>query len=225
MDLKIIEGVLNFRENVYPERKDLFGTLATGQSPHVLFITCSDSRIDPNLVTCADPGDLFICRNAGNIIPPHSNETGGMTASVEYAVAVLGVDDIVICGHTDCGAVKGALNVDQLKGLPHVKEWLSHCRSAMEIVRERNGIDSEACIGHEHLDEAIEENVLQQLQHLRTHPAVAAKLATGKVRLHGWVYDIEKGEIRCSDGGAFVDFRDQYAEEIEAVNEKRFFTE
>lgn len=225
MDLKIIEGVLNFRENVYPERKDLFGTLATGQSPHVLFITCSDSRIDPNLVTCADPGDLFICRNAGNIIPPHSNETGGMTASVEYAVAVLGVDDIVICGHTDCGAVKGALNVDQLKGLPHVKEWLGHCRSAMEIVRERNGIDSEACIGHEHLDEAIEENVLQQLQHLRTHPAVAAKLATGKVRLHGWVYDIEKGEIRCSDGGAFVDFRDQYAEEIEAVNEKRFFTE
>lgn len=225
MDLKIIEGVLNFRENVYPERKDLFGTLATGQSPHVLFITCSDSRIDPNLVTCADPGDLFICRNAGNIIPPHSNETGGMTASVEYAVAVLGVEDIVICGHTDCGAVKGALNVDQLKGLPHVKEWLSHCRSAMEIVRERNGIDSEACIGHEHLDEAIEENVLQQLQHLRTHPAVAAKLATGKVRLHGWVYDIEKGEIRCSDGGAFVDFRDQYAEEIEAVNEKRFFTE
>lgn len=225
MDLKIIEGVLNFRENVYPERKDLFGTLATGQNPHVLFITCSDSRIDPNLVTCADPGDLFICRNAGNIIPPHSNETGGMTASVEYAVAVLGVEDIVICGHTDCGAVKGALNVDQLKGLPHVKEWLSHCRSAMEIVRERNGIDSEACIGHEHLDEAIEENVLQQLQHLRTHPAVAAKLATGKVRLHGWVYDIEKGEIRCSDGGAFVDFRDQYAEEIEAVNEKRFFTE
>ncbi|WP_420589330.1 carbonic anhydrase [Bacterioplanoides sp.] len=224
MDLKIIEGVLNFREKVYPERKDLFGTLATGQSPHVLFITCSDSRIDPNLVTSADPGDLFICRNAGNIIPPHSNETGGMTASVEYAVAVLGVEDIVICGHTDCGAIKGALNVEQLKGLPHVKEWLSHCRSAMEIVRERNGIDTEACIGHEHLGEAIEENVLQQLQHLRTHPAVAAKLATGKVRLHGWVYDIEKGDMRCSDGGPFVDFQDQYAAEIDAVNEKRFFS-
>lgn len=225
MDLKIIEGVLNFRENIYPERKDLFGTLATGQSPHVLFITCSDSRIDPNLVTSADPGDLFICRNAGNIIPPHSNETGGMTASVEYAVAVLGVDDIIICGHTDCGAVKGALNVEQLKGLPHVKEWLGHCRSAMEIVRERHGIDSEGCIDHEHLNEAIEENVLQQLQHLRTHPAVAAKLATGKVRLHGWVYDIEKGEIRCSDGGPFVEFQDQYVEEINAVNEKRFFSE
>jgi carbonic anhydrase len=224
VDLNIIEGVLNFREKVYPERKDLFGTLANGQSPHVLFITCSDSRIDPNLVTSADPGDLFICRNAGNIIPPHSTETGGMTASVEYAVAVLGVEDIVICGHTDCGAIKGALNVEQLKGLPHVKEWLSHCRSAMEIVRERNGIDSEACIGHEHLGEAIEENVLQQLQHLRTHPAVAAKLATGKVRLHGWVYDIEKGEIRCSDGGPFTDFQELYAAEVTAVNERRFFS-
>lgn len=224
MDLKIIEGVLNFREKVYPERKDLFGTLANGQSPQVLFITCSDSRIDPNLVTSADPGDLFICRNAGNIIPPHSNETGGMTASVEYAVAVLGIQDIIICGHTDCGAIKGALNIGELKGLPHVREWLSHTRSAMEIVRERHEIDCEACIDHEHLNEAIEENVLQQLQHLRTHPAVAAKLATDKVRLHGWIYDIEKGEIRCSSGNRFVDFHDQYAAEIETVNEKRFFS-
>ncbi|MFC3681712.1 carbonic anhydrase [Bacterioplanoides pacificum] len=223
MDLKIIEGVLNFREKVYPQRKDLFGTLATGQSPQALFITCSDSRIDPNMVTSADPGDLFICRNAGNIIPPHSNETGGMTASVEYAVAVLGVKDIIICGHTDCGAITGALNVQQMKGLPHVKEWLGHCRSAMEIVRERHDIDSDGCIGHEYLNEAIEENVLQQLQHLRTHPAVAAKLATNKVRLHGWVYNIERGEIRCSEGGPFVDFHDHYLEEIEAVNEKRFF--
>jgi len=220
----VISGVAKFQRDVYPEKKETFKKLATGQNPEVLFITCADSRIDPNLVTQTDPGELFICRNAGNIIPPHSNETGGMTASVEYAVAVLGVEDIVICGHTDCGAIKGALNVEQLKGLPHVKEWLSHCRSAMEIVRERNGIDTEACIGHEHLGEAIEENVLQQLQHLRTHPAVAAKLATGKVRLHGWVYDIEKGDMRCSDGGPFVDFQDQYAAEIDAVNEKRFFS-
>lgn len=221
MDLKIIEGVLNFRNKIYPQRKDLFGTLADGQNPHVLFITCSDSRVDPNLVTSADPGDLFICRNAGNVIPPHSNETGGMTASVEYAVAVLGVKDIIICGHTDCGAIKGALNVEQLKGLPHVKEWLSHCRSAMEIVRERNGIPSEECIGHEHLNEAIEENVVQQLQHLRTHPAVAAKLATGKVRLHGWVYNIEKGEIRCTNDHQFAEFSQQYEAEIEAVKQKK----
>jgi carbonic anhydrase len=194
----------------------LFGTLAGGQSPEVLFITCSDSRIDPNLLTGSDPGDLFICRNAGNVIPPHSNETGGMTASIEYAVAVLGVRHIIVCGHTDCGAVKGALDMDGLNGLPHVKEWLGHCRSAMEIVRERNGINSGACLGHEHLNEAIEENVLQQVQHLRTHPVVAAKLATGKVEIHGWVYNIETGGIRSSSqsGTRFLEFEDRYQTEI-----------
>ncbi|MGB1091508.1 MAG: carbonic anhydrase, partial [Oceanobacter sp.] len=87
---KLVQGVLNFQKNVYPENKDLFGELADGQSPDVLFITCSDSRIDPNLVTGSEPGDLFICRNAGNIVPPHNTNTGGMTASIEYAVAVLG---------------------------------------------------------------------------------------------------------------------------------------
>ncbi|MDK2779617.1 MAG: carbonic anhydrase [Pseudomonadota bacterium] len=216
---KIVKGVLNFRKNVYPENKDLFGTLATGQSPEILFITCSDSRVDPNLVTGSAPGDLFICRNAGNIVPPHSNETGGMTASIEYAVAVLGVRHIIICGHTDCGAVTGALNLNKLEGLPHVKEWLGHCRSAMEIVRERNGIPANECVGHEHLNEAIEENVLQQVQHIRTHPVVAAKMATGKVHIHGWIYDIKSGGVRCCDQNSrtFHDFDEHYADVIARV--------
>lgn len=213
---KLIEGVLNFRKNVYPEHKDLFGTLAEGQNPDVLFITCSDSRIDPNLVTGANPGDLFICRNAGNIIPPHSNETGGMTASIEYAVAVLGIRHIIICGHTDCGAIKGALDLNALNGLPHVKEWLSHCRSAMEIVRERHNIPFNQCVPPELLNEAIEENVLQQVQHIRTHPVVAAKLATGKVEIHGWIYNIKKGGIRCCslNDRVFKSFEEQYADII-----------
>src|SRR5690606_40064326 len=92
-----------------------------------------------------------ICRNAGNVIPPHSNETGGMTASIEYAVAVLGVRHIIVCGHTDCGAIKGALDIPALKGLPHVKEWLGHCRSAMEIVRERHGIDGDTPLDPKYL--------------------------------------------------------------------------
>jgi carbonic anhydrase len=215
----VIRGVLNFREKVYPTRKDLFGTLAGGQSPEFLFITCSDSRIDPNLLTGSDPGDLFICRNAGNVIPPHSNETGGMTASIEYAVAVLGVRHIIVCGHTDCGAVKGALDMSTVKALPHVSEWLGHCRSAMEIVRERNGLASGSVLGHEHLNEAIEENVLQQVQHLRTHPVVAAKLATDKLEIHGWVYNIETGGIRCCghDSRAFEDFDTRYADDIAAL--------
>ncbi|MBZ2168711.1 MULTISPECIES: carbonic anhydrase [Marinobacter] len=212
----IVRGVLDFRQNVYPKRKDLFGALADGQNPDVLFITCSDSRIDPNLVTGTNPGDLFICRNAGNIIPPHSNETGGMTASIEYAVAVLQVRHIIICGHTDCGAVKGAMNISALKGLPHVKEWLGHCRSAMEIVRERNNVPTEFSLDSQYLNEAIEENVLQQVQHLRTHPVVAVKLAMQKVQIHGWVYNIKTGDIRCCgrDSMDFKSFDEFYAEEI-----------
>ena len=217
----IVRGVLDFRKNVYPEHKDLFGALADSQNPDVLFFTCSDSRIDPNMVTGSNPGDLFICRNAGNVIPPHSNETGGMTASIEYAVAVLNVRHIIVCGHTDCGAIKGALNVPALKGLPHVKEWLGHCRSAMEIVRERHGIDGDAPLDPKYLNEAIEENVLQQVQHLRTHPVVAAKLATGKIEIHGWVYDIKSGNIRCCgrDSIEFKNFDDYYAETIARVAE------
>ncbi len=215
----LVRGVLAFQQDVYPKKKDLFGSLASGQNPDVLFITCSDSRIDPNMVTGSNPGDLFICRNAGNIIPPHSNETGGMTASIEYAVAVLGVRHIIVCGHTDCGAVKGALNVDALKGLPHVKEWLGHCRSAMEIVRERHDIETGSCLDECYLDEAIEENVLQQVQHLRTHPIVAAKLATHKVQIHGWVYDIKSGGIRCCGhlSEQFTDFNDHYADVIASL--------
>jgi len=216
----IVQGVLTFRSDIYPKRKDLFRSLADSQNPDVLFVTCSDSRIDPNLVTGSHPGDLFICRNAGNIVPPHSNDTGGMTASIEYAVAVLKVRHIIICGHTDCGAIKGALDLNALDGLPHVREWLGHCRSAMEIVRERHGIPSGACLDHEHMDEAIEENVLQQVQHLRTHPVVAAKLATGKIQIHGWIYDIESGEIRCCGQNSleFQQFDDFYADVIERIN-------
>ena len=190
----VISGVAKFQKEVYPEKKGTFEKLANGQSPEVLFITCSDSRIDPNLVTQTDPGELFICRNAGNIVPPHSNQTGGMTASIEFAVAALGVSHIVVCGHTDCGAMKGALNPEALSSLPHVKEWLGHCRCATEVVKERHGE-----VGYEQLDEVTQENVVQQLQHLRTHPTVAAKIAAGKVKLHGWVYNIGSGDVLCYD--------------------------
>lgn len=217
---KIIRGVLNFKRNVYPQRKDLFEHLVNdGQSPETLFITCSDSRIDPNMVTGSEPGDLFIFRNVGNVVPPHSNETGGTTSAIEYAVSVLKVTNIIICGHTDCGAITGALDTSQLKGLPHVKEWLGHCRSAMEVVRERNGLGSGAPLGHEYLNAAIEENVLQQVQHLRTHPAVAAKLATGKIKVHGWVYDIKTGQVRCAmhDDFKFHRFEEYFSEQIKEL--------
>lgn len=193
---QLINGVLKFQNTVFPDQKTLFGELANSQSPDVLFITCSDSRIDPNLVTQSKPGDLFICRNAGNIVPPHSQATGGMTASIEYAVAVLGVKHIVVCGHSDCGAMKGALNMSALDSLPHVKEWLGHARSAIEVVKAQgNEMDASQ------LQRVTEENVLQQLQNLKTHPVVAAKLASSELTLHAWMYEIESGEVCCSDPG------------------------
>ncbi|GAC13273.1 carbonic anhydrase [Aliiglaciecola lipolytica] len=205
----VISGVAKFQKEVFPGKKATFKKLANGQNPEVLFITCADSRIDPNLVTQTEPGELFICRNAGNIVPPHSNQTGGMTASIEFAVAALGVSHIVVCGHTDCGAMKGAINPEGLDELPHVKEWLGHCRCASAVVKEKCGE-----IGLEHLDMLTEENVVQQLQHLRTHPAVAAKLASGQVKLHGWVYHIESGSVLCynSTSGKFEPMDQVYAE-------------
>ncbi len=190
----VISGVAKFQKEVFPKNKEIFEKLANGQEPEVLFITCADSRIDPNLVTQTGPGDLFICRNAGNIVPPHTTHTGGMTASIEFAVAALGVRHIIICGHSDCGAMKGALDPDSLDALPHVKEWLGHCRCATEVVKEKHGD-----LSADYLDEVTKENVLQQMQHIRTHPAVAAKLATKQVQLHGWLYDIESGSVLCYD--------------------------
>lgn len=191
---KLISGVAKFQEKAFVDHKELFESLANSQEPEVLFITCADSRIDPSLITQTLPGDLFICRNAGNIVPPHSNATGGMTASIEFAVAVLGVKHIVVCGHTGCGAMKGALNPDTLKTLPHVSNWLSHCAAAQARVKGRH-----KTVTDEHLLEMTEENVILQLKHLETHPCVAEKMATGSIELHGWVYGIADGTVTTYD--------------------------
>lgn len=189
----VIEGVLKFRSEVFPRHKALFSDLANGQSPQVLFITCADSRIDPSLVTQCEPGELFICRNAGNIVPPWGAAAESNTASIEYAISVLGVSDLVVCGHTDCGAMKGALSPEGLTQLPQVSGWLGHSQAAVSTAKARHpGLEGAAL-----LEAVTEENVLLQLQHLRTHPAVSAALARGTLRLHGWVYDIGAGEIRA----------------------------
>jgi len=206
---KVVSGIVEFQKGSFKQHESLFSELANGQSPEVLFVTCADSRIDPNLVTQTQPGDLFICRNAGNIVPPHTRQAGGVTASIEYAVAVLGVKDIVICGHTDCGAMKGAMNLDAVAELPHVRDWLEHSRAAVEVARATPGKSSP----HEELIRVTEENVLLQLQHLRTHPAVAAKIRNGEIGLHGWVYHIESGEVTCYDDPAakFIPLEERYA--------------
>ena len=205
-------GVVRFQTEVFPENQALFESLAKGQSPEALFITCSDSRIETAMLTQTAPGELFICRNAGNIVPPHTQQTGGMTASIEFAVAVLKVPHIVICGHTECGAMKGAMNLDALDGLPHVREWLDFSKAAVDVAAHLAEGKSDA----EKMQVLLEQNVILQLTHLRTHPTVAVRLAKGELRLHGWVYDIRTGDVTAYDEakGAFVPVPELYAAEV-----------
>lgn len=207
----VVKGVLAFQKAGFEQRKQLFNDLATGQNPNILFITCSDSRIDPNLLTDSEPGGLFICRNAGNIVPPHNNTTGGVTASIEYAVTILGVKEVIICGHTDCGAMKGVISPESLEETPHVKEWLSNCTSAKNIVKAQHGF-----LDHTLLDQVTQANVFMQLQHLRTHPCIATKLAMKQIRIHGWVYSIKSGRVNVLDESTneFIHFENAYPDLI-----------
>jgi len=213
---KVVSGVVKFKNSSFEERKKLFAELANGQSPETLFITCSDSRIDPNMVTQTEPGELFIIRNAGNIVPPNARIAGGVTASIEFAVSALGVRHIVVCGHADCGAMKGALNPGALTDLPHVQNWLDHSRAAVEVVRAKYGQATT-----KELDKVTEANIVLQMQHLRTHPAVAAKLSTKEVDLHGWVYDIEHGTVSAYDEqqDKFVPIEERYASLMASADE------
>lgn len=208
-------GVIKFQREVFPEKQELFERLSSGQSPEALFITCSDSRIETAMLTQTDPGELFICRNAGNIVPPHTNQTGGMTASIEFAIGALRIPNIVICGHTECGAMKGAMNRDALTHLPHVREWLGFSQGAVDITEALgSGLDPEA-----KMRMLLEQNVILQLQHLKTHPTVAVALAQKAVQLHGWVYDIKTGAVSAFDelNHTWVPIEDRYAAEAAKV--------
>jgi len=205
----LIPGVLRFQRGVYPQHRERFERLAEGQAPQTLFITCADSRIDPAFITQTLPGELFVCRNAGNIVPPNGADGRGMTATVEYAVGALAVTDIVVCGHSDCGAMKGALDPDSLREFPHVAQWLSHAAAALRVTQ-RHDCDSEAA----RLKTLTRENVRLQLQHLRTHPYVAAGLSQGRLSLHGWVYDIRSGDVAAytPETGNFVSLGEVYGD-------------
>ena len=220
---KLIRGIHQFREENFVPMQDLFEQLAKGQKPETLFITCSDSRIDPGLLTRAQPGDLFILRNAGNIVPPHGAGNGGEAATIEFAVAALGVKDIIVCGHTHCGAMKGLLDPGQVAALPAVAAWLGHAEATRNIVRDNYGhLDGDRLV-----TATVEENVLVQLENLRTLPAVASRLVKGDLRLHGWVYKIETGEVFAYDpaGNQFVQVAEyRYPEEQAAMRRRTVAT-
>jgi carbonic anhydrase len=187
---KFLGGVSRFQKDIYPQHQDLFEKLALGQRPEALFITCADSRIDPCLLTQTKPGELFICRVIGNIVPPYPDALGGVSATVEYAVGVLRVPEVIVCGHTDCGVMKGALNPDALADFPNVAAWLRYAQ-----VEHRDAEPSAEVVLA-----LTERNVAAQLENLRSHPAVAARLKAGDLALHGWVYHIGPGTVTAYDG-------------------------
>lgn len=193
---KILAGVRRFTTEEFPQSRSFFEQLASKQQkPQALFITCSDSRVHPNLITQTEPGDLFLLRNAGNIVPPYSAASGGEAATIEYSVEVLGIRNIIICGHSQCGAMKALLNPPDLEHLPAVKAWCGHAESTRRIVEQkyRHLVSEDLAVA------ATEENVLVQMNNLSTHPSVAVRLSSGELHIHGWYYDIGRGRIHHYD--------------------------
>jgi carbonic anhydrase len=204
---KLVRGVAEFVHSVHKREKALFDKLAAHQSPDVLFITCSDSRIDPTLMTQTKPGELFIVRNAGNIIPPPAAGLGGEAASIEYAVSVLGVKDVIVCGHSDCGAMKAVMAPGSVEGLVAVPGFLAHADSTRALVLHHFPDASP----EQQMLAAIELNVLVQIEHLRLLPFVRDACDAGRLEVHAWLFDIGRGDIRAfdSDSQHFVPITDE----------------
>ena len=209
---KLKEGILQFQREVYAARQQEYETAASyPQKPHTLLITCADSRIDPEALTQSVPGEIFVTRNIGNMVPAYGEMLGGVSAVIEYAVDALHVQHAVICGHTDCGAMKGILaGPNALDEMPTVKSWLRNADAAKRVA---STLDA----GPPSLHTMTEQNVLLQMQHLRTHPSVAGAMARGALTVSGWVYDIARGDVRIfnEDEQRFISLRESTA----ALNE------
>lgn len=202
---RIAAGVHKFQTEIFPQQRQLFESLRKRQDPLALFITCADSRILPNLITQSAPGEIFTDRNPGNMVPPYGEFIGGVTSGVEYAMLVLKVPLIIVCGHTDCGVMKALLHPESANGMPGVQQWMLHGNEARHrVLRDYPDRSDE-----EQVIRLAEANVLQQVENLKTHPSVASRLAAGEVLLRGWVYDIGSGAIRQADPetGEFTEFR------------------
>jgi carbonic anhydrase len=190
----LIKGIREFQSSYFQQNQELFEQLGEGQTPSVLFITCSDSRIVPSLIVQADPGDLFVIRNAGNIMPPFGAANGGEGAALEYAIQALNIDQIIVCGHNHCGAMKGLLKLNELQdSMPLVYDWLKHADATRQVVKENYSEFK----GEELLDITIAENVLNQMDNLKTYPSVRSRLQQGRLHMYGWIYEIETGQVEA----------------------------
>jgi carbonic anhydrase len=193
---RIQAGVNRFRTKIFPRKRALYERLAEKQVPFALFLTCGDSRIDPLILTGTDPGQIFVERTPGNIVPLYDETASvGVSASIEYAITVLGVRDVIVCGHSACGAMKALLHREELKKTPATARWLKYAEHAMETL-ERDHCELQ---GASRLKKLTQLNVVEQMAHLHTHPSVEQRSAAGKVRIHGWFYEIHKGIVERYD--------------------------
>ena len=196
---KLKEGVRRFRRDVYSAEAAHFQRIESEQQrPHTLFITCADSRIDPAALTQSAPGEVFVMRNIGNIVPAYGEMLGGVSAVIEFAVQGLKVQHVAVCGHSDCGAMKALLDPHSTEAMPTVTSWLSNARAALAVSQ---SLQVRSEWRRDLLGLLTEQNVLLQLQHLRSHPSVASALAIGELTLSGWVYDIGSGQVRIMEDG------------------------
>jgi len=192
---ELIAGIHKFRSEEFGHYKALFQRLAKeGQNPHTLFITCSDSRVLAELITQSKPGDLFDVKNVGNIVPPATStgSTNSTAAAIEFAIETLGVQDVVVCGHSQCGAMKALVSPSDLKAMPHLEGWLSIASPVQEALNERYQHLTDP---DERANAAGEENVLFALENLRTYPGVHRRLTEGSLRLHAWFFKIATAEL------------------------------
>lgn len=203
---KILQGVHEFQTQTYPAQKAFYKRLAAKkQKPKALFITCSDSRVLPNVITSTEPGDLFQIRNAGNLVPTYGSSLGGEIATIEFAVTQLGVKHLIVCGHSQCGAIQALIHNQFPEALVGLRAWLQHAQATRQIVERKHKNKR----GESLQVAAAEENVLVQVNNLSTHPCVAAGLASGELHVYGWYYDIASGAVRQFDQtqGKFVDLK------------------
>ena len=193
------DGIRQFRTEVYPVQEETYRkAMREAQRPSALVITCADSRIHPDVLTQSSPGEIFVTRNIGNMVPAYGDMVGGVSAVLEFAVSGLGVKHVVVCGHSDCGAMKALVDPESVETMPTVKHWLRNAHAALsvsEALREKGGTEADL------LRQLSEQNVLLQMQHVRTHPGVAGAMARGELTLSGWYYDIAAGKVWITDGG------------------------
>jgi len=201
---KLVQGIVDFRKNLTKEKRELFAKLALGQKPDTLFIACSDSRVVPNLFASTNPGDLFVLRNIGNVVPPLnlSMQEDSAAAAIEFAVFSLKVTDVVICGHSECGAIQAIAEGIDNCSCQHVKNWLRHGVEALHRVEKGKVID-EALSRHNQISQ---ENVLLQIEHMMSYPFIAKLVQENKLQVHGWWFDIAHADVYCYEAslGKFI---------------------